>query len=97
MSPGFKHAGLVIVFLAARQGVVAEDVGGNPDVFGVMDGNAGGRAVPEQVRRDGRSECFFRMQLDLPANGIAVDVVSEPGDPKVVRDVADKQARAVMV
>jgi len=45
----FQHARLIIVFLTGRQYIVAEDIGRDPHMPGIMDGDARGRTIPEQV------------------------------------------------
>lgn len=74
----FQHARLIIVFLTGRQCIVAEDIGCDPHMLGIMDGDARGRTIPEQVRGDGLAEGLFRMQLDLTAYRIAGQIATEP-------------------
>src|SRR3954447_24475033 len=60
-------AGMIVVALRGRSCAMAKEAGGDADVVGIVDRNAGSGAIPEQVR------------VDRPAEAIA----GPGGDPHI--------------
>ena len=67
---------------------MTKDVSGDPDVLRIMNGDAGGGAVAEQVGIDRLAECRFRMVLNLAVNGATAQIGAEARDPQTIRPAA---------
>ena len=79
-----QHSGLIVVLLRGREAVVAEQGCGHADMFRVLDGNAGRGAVPEEVGCYGLTDGVFGAVLDLMADRLVSERVTESGDPEVI-------------